>query len=109
LEMQIDPILQTLSDNIENDFSHITGSFVRLAEGDEDSDDGSLQWPSEISIKISDLFDFSKTHWVSLHKRSASHSLDEELEFYELLDLDAPGEEDINLDMDQALDSVLHV
>ena len=107
--MRIDPILQTSSDNIENDFSRITGSFVRLAEGDEDSDDGSLKWPSKTSIKVSELFNFLNTHWVLLHECSASHSLDEKLEFYELLDLDAPGEQDINLDIDQALDSVLHV
>jgi hypothetical protein len=46
---------------------------------------------------------------VSLHERSASRSLDEELEFYELLNLDAPGDEDVNLDVDSTLDSVLHV
>ena len=44
-----------------------------------------------------------------LHKRSASRSLDEELELYELLDMDAPREEDVDLEIDHTLDSVLHV
>ena len=33
----------------------------------------------------------------------AHQSLDEELELYKLLDLDAPGEEDINVEIDNAL------
>jgi hypothetical protein len=56
-----------------------------------------------------ELFDFKKNRWVSLHEWSASHSLDKELEFYKLLNLDAPGDEDVSLDVDSTLDSMLHV
>jgi hypothetical protein len=65
--------------------------------------------PSHKSSLISELFDFKKNHWVSLHEQSASHSLDKELEFYELLNLNAPGDEGVNLDVDSSLDSMLHV
>ena len=58
--------------------------------------------PSEISIKIGDLFNFTNTGWVAVHERSASRSLDEELELYELLDTDAPGHDDINVEIDPA-------
>ena len=39
--------------------------------------------------------------------QSASCSLDEELELYELLDMDAAGDEDVDLEIDPTLDSVL--
>jgi hypothetical protein len=37
-----------------------------------------------------------------------SQSLNEELELYELLDMDAAGEDDINIEIDPTLDSLLH-
>jgi hAT family C-terminal dimerisation region len=104
-QMEVDPISQS-PDDVINKFNHITGSFTRQAGGDDDDGDG--QMPSVISIEIANLFDFTKTSWIPSHERSASRSLEEELELYELLDLDAPGEEDINLEIDHALDSVLH-
>ena len=107
VEMELDPAILRASDDARNDFGRIVESFARLAEGDQD--EGDVRMPSHISSPICELFDFKKNHWVSLHERSASRSLDEELEFYELLNLDAPGDEDVNLDVDSTLDSVLHV
>ena len=43
-----------------------------------------------------------------MNERSASRSLDEELKLYELLDEDAPGVDDINIEIDPALNSLLH-
>jgi len=40
---------------------------------------------------IQSLFDFSRTHWVEMYSRSSIRSFDEELELYEMLDLDADG------------------
>ena len=107
--MEIDPALLVPSgspDDVINEFNLITGSFSRQVGGDED--DGEGRMPSDIMIKIADLFDFTKKFWISSHERTASRSLDEELELYELLDMDAPGEEDINIEIDHTLDSVLH-
>lgn len=100
--MEIDPALQS-PDDVINEFNHLTGSFARQAG--EDDDDGDGRMPSVIEIKIVKLFDFTKKSWIPSHERSASRSLDEELELYELLDLDAPG---VNVEIDHALDSVLH-
>jgi len=80
-------------------------SFSRQASGDADDADGIT---SIISIKIADLFNFTNRAWIPMHERSASRSLDEELELYELLDVDAPGDDDINVEIDPALDSLLH-
>lgn len=108
-EMEIDPALLSTSrddSDVVNEFNRITGSFARQLGGDDD--DGEGQMPSEITIEIAKLFDFTKKFWIPSHERTASRSLDEELELYELLDLDAPGEEDINIAIDHTLDSVLH-
>ncbi|CDO68226.1 hypothetical protein BN946_scf184913.g16 [Trametes cinnabarina] len=60
--------------------------------------------------KISELFDFSSPDWVRRVEGFASLGLDEELELYELLDFDAPGEETqtdgsevLNMDADSGL------
>ena len=89
-----------------NEFNHITETFAR--QTGEDDDDGDGQMPSLISIEITKLFNFTNKSWIPSHECSASQSLDEELELYELLDFDAPGEEDINVEIDNALNSVLH-
>ena len=47
---------------------------------------------------VSELFDFSNTHWVAAVRSAQEDSFDKELEFYELLDLDAEGEDDIDID-----------
>jgi hypothetical protein len=107
--MHVNQELQSQSpDNSDatNEFNHITESFAR--QTGEDDDDGDVRMPSVISIEITVLFNFTNKSWIPSHERSASRSLDEELELYELLDLDAPGEEDINVEIDNALDSVLH-
>jgi hypothetical protein len=106
--MEIDPELQNLQspDDGTDEFNQITELFARQTRADEDDGDG--QMPSVISIEIAKLFNFMNKSWIPSHERSASRSLDEELELYELLDLDAPGE-DINIEIDHTLDSILHV
>lgn len=63
-----------------------------------------------ISITIQDLFDFGSTSWVSFHQHSATQSLEEELEFYELCDFDADGEVEggFDVDIDETIASIIH-
>ena len=51
-------------------------------------------------VPIQTLFDFNRSHWVDMHARSAICSFDEELQLYKMLDLDAEGEEDVGVDVD---------
>lgn len=47
------------------------------------------------------LFDFSRTRWKTPYSKTALRSFDKELKTYELLDLDAQGEDDddaVNVD-----------
>jgi hypothetical protein len=106
--MEIDPELQPPGDSdATNEFNNITELFAKQTGQDDGDGDGRM--PSVISIKISELFNFTNKSWIPAQERSASRSLDEELELYELLDLDAPGEEGIDIEIDHTLDSVLHV
>ena len=57
-------------------------------------DDGDLPepLPDALSIPIKDLFDFTKSYWVEAYSKLAMRGLQDELELYELLDLDAEGD-----------------
>ena len=48
---------------------------------------------------VTELFDFSNTHWLAAVRSAQEDSFDKELEFYALLDLDAEGEDDIDIDI----------
>lgn len=47
-----------------------------------------------IKIRISDLFDLRNDYWKAALKDASIRSLAEEMELYELVDLDAEGELD---------------
>ena len=58
---------------------------------------------------IHKLFNFTQKHWVDTFSKSAMQSFEEELELYELLDLDAGGEDDIANDLDEdTAEALLH-
>ena len=40
-------------------------------------------------LKLAEVFDFSNTHWLESVQSAQENSFEKELEFYELLDLDA--------------------
>jgi hypothetical protein len=58
-------------------------------------------------VSIQELFDFRSVHWVDSYAKSARRSFDEELELYELLDFDAEGEEDVDIDVDESTADIL--
>ncbi|KAH9165145.1 hypothetical protein EDB89DRAFT_1911632 [Lactarius sanguifluus] len=45
-----------------------------------------------LSIPISNLFDFTQLYWVEAYEKLAMRGLQDKLELYELLDLDAEGD-----------------
>lgn len=55
--------------------------------------------------KIVDCFDFSSDTWTAFLQRSATGSLEDEMELYDLLDLDA--ERDLDYDIDDCVESIL--
>jgi len=71
------------------DFNSLAADDVDL-----DTDTPAYTWAAR---SICDLFDFSSDHWMKEYRKKCSHSLNEELNFYELLsnhDIDAAGVEE---------------
>lgn len=68
---------------------------INMLEDDEEDDfepaAASAEWER---CTILALFDFSRTHCKLLYSKTALRSFDVELQAYELLDLDAQGEND---------------
>ncbi len=59
------------------------------------------KWP------ISILFHFEASkHWVSAAQRSVHGSLEQEMEYYDFLDLDAAGEPNLDYDINDCIDSI---
>ena len=58
-------------------------------------------------VALEDLFDFSRDYWVKHHQRTGCHSLNEELEIYNLLDADLPGEEGAEVPVDDTAGEIL--
>jgi len=75
---------------------------------DEDGTDCEPVTPSAIGLTpIQSLFDSSRSPWVEIYSRSVIRSFDEELTLYEMLDLDADGEEDVGVDVDDNTGDIL--
>ena len=58
-------------------------------------------------VKLVELFNFTDSHWVQSYEKAVRHSFDEELELYEVLDMDAEGEEEANVDVDDSTGELL--
>ena len=86
-----------------NNFESVANQFMDLANYDITVTDPEPIWTAVFGLQpIHKLFNFTWKHWVNTFSKSAMQSFDKELELYELLDLDAAGEDDIanNLDED---------
>lgn len=86
--------LQSIADNL-------------MAMVDDDEDIEPIKFPSSLSIKLSDLFDFKVDYWINSSEVAGNRGLQDELEFYELIDLDASGEIDTDVDVDGMSEAVL--
>ncbi|TBU31641.1 hypothetical protein BD311DRAFT_752169 [Dichomitus squalens] len=86
--------LQSLEGSLRGTASHgAFGDLVRQHQSeDTDSEDDPI-FPSVIKIKLESLFDFSCHYWQKRREDSdMTASLDEELEVWNILDMDADGE-----------------
>ena len=63
------------------------------------------------SIRLSELFDFRVEYWMGMAEMTGCRGLQDEprdeLEFYELLDLDGSGEQDTDTTVDSMSEAVL--
>ena len=94
--------------DIRNEIRDIIGHHTRMVDEDNLDNEG-VSPPDTIGrpVTIQELFDFTSVHWVDSYAKSAHRSFDEELELYELLDLDAEGEEDADVEVDDTTADIL--
>ncbi|KAJ6613694.1 hypothetical protein B0H10DRAFT_1951326 [Mycena sp. CBHHK59/15] len=89
----------------------IAASFIQQLDNDNDLSPGNWS-TSQLHIPLGSLFDFQKENWIKIHEHSAHRSLNEELELYEMLDMDAEGEDDDGLDnlgLDKTAEDILSI
>ncbi|EPQ51031.1 hypothetical protein GLOTRDRAFT_49718 [Gloeophyllum trabeum ATCC 11539] len=106
-----DPAGATTSQSLEgaerhNTIRNIAATLEQMIE--EDTEDTETPYPSKISLKLTEIFDFSTQYWTAEYAEKPRRSLDDELELYQLLDLDAEGEEvEADFTLDDAAGAVL--
>lgn len=90
-------------------FRAIVNNHTRLVSEDE-IDQRPVTAPLAIKnrVPIQQLFNFNQSYWVDKYARHPLRSSDEELALYELLDLEAQGEVDADVDVDDTTGDILH-
>jgi len=86
--------------------THLTSQLIAALKLDEDIDLPASH-TNTMSCCIGDIFNFESTHWIMSHRLSAVGSLEDEMELYNLLNLDTSG--DLDVDVDDCLASVFTV
>ena len=76
-------------DSDSGSLRRITSSLT--CDDDDDDDDEDLNFTSR---KIADIFNYENSVWTEISKELAIRGLDDELELYMLIDLDAAGEDE---------------
>ena len=97
----------TADDQSPQLLSSIVDQFIQQGRMDDVEPDclPTINQPAKISLE--DLFDFSRVDWVPHHQRTGQRSLREELEVYNLLDTDFPGEEGVEVPIDDTAGDIL--
>lgn len=86
------------SESGESEFRTLVQQEIEAVTVDDLDNDPLFNTSSFPLIPISRLFNFSNKTWSEILSRHAQHNFDEELALYELIDLDAAGEEDVEFD-----------
>lgn len=61
-----------------------------------DENEHAVHFPSVIKVTLEDLFDFQNGYWTDHPETSITQTLDEELAIWDVLDMDADGENDVS-------------
>jgi hypothetical protein len=91
----------------EGSLQAIADRLISMANEDCDENGEDEPFPSTLSFTLADLFDFSDNYWVKSSEATGNRGLQDELDLYELVDLDASGELDTDIDVDGMAEAVL--
>jgi hypothetical protein len=93
--------------NPSNEFSAVIAQHTRLLNEDNEDNEPAVISENWTSIPISQLFDFTTHCWSSRYTRFAALTFEEELELYDLLELDAEGDDDPDAGFDDTTQDIL--
>ena len=105
-DMATDPEAEggTANDPAPPLLSAIVDRFLQQGEMDRAEPD-IMDQPAKVSLE--DLFNSSRVDWVPHHQRTGKRSLNDEMEVYNLLDADIPGEEGAEVAIDETAGEIL--
>ncbi|KAF8478229.1 ribonuclease H-like domain-containing protein [Russula emetica] len=103
--LQADDALASSAGPAESSLDNIVQSLLNLINAENDKE--SRPSPTASRIKLAELFDFTVGYWSKTAESTGSRGLQDELEFYELLDMDASGELDTDVAVDGMSEAVL--
>ena len=89
----------------DSSLSDIVQSLLKLIDDEENIE--SHASCTALPIKLSDLFDFMVEYWMKAAESTGSHGLQDELEFYKLLDMDGSCKQDTDIMVDGMSEAVL--
>lgn len=89
----------------EGSLDDIVESLLKLVNEEENIESHLSCTASQ--IKLSELFDFTVEYWMETAELTGSRGLQDELEFYELLDMDGSGEQDTDIMVDGMSEAIL--
>jgi len=99
----------TVAQSQSNDRFRDMAARHSLSAQEDETDRQPVTCPNVIgrTVKLVELFNFHDSHWVDQYKHAVRCSFEEELELYELLDLDAEDEEEADVDVDDTTGEIL--
>jgi hypothetical protein len=98
--------LALLAGPAEGSLHDIVESLLKLIDNKEENMELHLSCTAS-PIKLLELFDFTVEYWIKTAELTGSRGLQDELEFYELLDMDGSGEQDTDIMVDGMSEAIL--
>jgi len=89
----------------EGSLRTIADQLIAMANEDDDDEDQTAASPQ--TFTLARLFDFTVDYWLKSSEATGYRGLQDELELYELMDMDASGELDTDVDVDGMAEAVL--
>lgn len=89
----------------EGSLRTIADQLIAMANEDDNDDDQNAASPQKFTLTR--LFDFTVDYWLKSSEATGYRGLQDELELYELIDMDASGELDTDIDVDSMAEALL--
>ena len=98
---------QAVAADMCNEFSTIVARHTQLLNEDNEDNEPAVISEDWENIPISRLFNFTNGSWSSRYARFTALTFEEELDLYDLLEMDAEGDDDPDVGFDDTTQDIL--